>query len=330
MSDSGSDIFSYVNSSKKLPSDLLSQLYDPTSKPPSEMTDILNHINKSNNLTNIKKHSESAILNTLRARLKAGIPYTYAGNVLLAINAETLPSLYFNKAIRNKYKSDSDEQPPHIYSVSSSAYSKLMKTKESQVITLLGASGSGKTFNVIHLLDHLISVSSTDFLSQSLESDKKLFHILHEGIQALHIMGSSARKHNVESTSCAMITGLQFDKQFRAVGGQIKATLMDFSLPIAKKGRSYQLLHSLLGANKSTLQKCGLHGKISHKLFERENEISQDELENMEALDREIWERFMDCLNELGLDKNEISGFEDVLAVVIHLHDIYFINENSR
>ncbi|CAG9324330.1 unnamed protein product [Blepharisma stoltei] len=330
MSDTSSDIFTYVNTPKKLSShDVIQQVYCPNGRPLSEMSKMLNLIKESNNMTNLKKHSEASMLNSLRGRLKSGIPFTYAGNVLISVNSEAQPSLYFNKGIRSKYSQEIEELPPHIYSTSLSAYEKLKTTKENQVIAVLGESGSGKTFNVIHLVDHLVSVSSSDFLSQSLESDKKLFHILHEGMQALHIMGSSVRKHNLESTACAMITELKFDKQFKAVGGQIKATLMDFSLPIAKKGRSYQLLHSLLGASKSTLQKCGLHGNVIHKLFESPKQRPEQEDGTMEALDREIWERFMECLNELGIEKAEILGLEDVLAIVIHLHDIYFVENEA-
>jgi len=287
------------NSFQKDPLKLIQSIF--LNKVDRHSQEYITFLSNTHNLTQLQEHSEAQIIQTLTERISAGMPFTYAGSALIALISQIPPSAVFNREVFSRYCRDQTNLPPHIYKTSYEAYQNLVSTQENQVITLLGDSGSGKTFNSIHLLDHLITISSPN---------KELFNLLHNGIQALHIMSSVVKKHNLESTSAALITSVKFNDKFEAVGGEIQASLLDFSLPKAKKGRSYQLLHSVLTAEKPTLQRLGLSAA---RLSEPHSHA---------LLDRDVWLKFNSCLRVIGVPQKEIDNLMDVVAVVLHLFDI--------
>lgn len=272
-------------------------------------------------LVRVRDCSEMALVATLRSRLQLGIPFTKAGELLISVKSSLDPAVYFNSAVKAAYSSQVEDAtlPPHLYTSSFSAYQALQTSRQSQAIVLLGHSGSGKTFDLIHLLDHLVSLACKDSLSREVEADKTLFRLLHSGIQALHIMGSVMSEHNLESTTCGLVVEVKYDAQFRAVGGCIRAKLLDYSLPRPRNGRTYQVLHSLICANKQILQSLGLHSSVPFRIFQGSNQAK------LKVLDSESWLRFVDCLNQMSLTKNEHQGFFDLLACVIHLFDVPFV-----
>lgn len=289
-----------------------------------EANSLLQQLRLTDDLERVRDSSEMALVATLRSRLQLGIPFTKAGPLLISVKSPLDPGVYFNSAVKAAYSSDAENQslPPHLYTASVSAYQSLQASQQSQAIVLLGHSGSGKTFDLIHLLDHLISMACSDSLSREVEADKTLFRLLHSGIQALHILGSVMSEHNLESTTCGLVVEVKYDAQFRAVGGGIRARLLDSSLPRPRNGRTYQILHSLLCANKQILQGLGLHSSVPFRIFQG---CSQSKLK---VLDSESWLRFVDCLGQLSLSKSENQGFFDLLACVIHLFDIPFVGSN--
>lgn len=74
--------------------------------------------------------SEESCMAILRARLRSGIPYTFAGPLLLAFNSELTPTLYFNRHIAARYTRMA-ELPPHLYSTTLVAYNRLAQHRES-------------------------------------------------------------------------------------------------------------------------------------------------------------------------------------------------------
>ena len=295
-----------------------------TPHPPEGENSLLHQLRMTDDLEQVGDSSEMALVATLRSRLQLGIPFSKAGPLLISVKSSLDPAVYFNSAVKAAYSSEGEDQslPPHLYSASVSAYKSLQTTHQSQAIVLLGHSGSGKTFDLIHLLDHLVSIASSDSLSREVEADKTLFRLLHSGIQALHIMGSVMSEHNLESTTCGLVVEVKYDAQFRAIGGGIRAKLLDSSLPRPRNGRTYQVLHSLICANKQILQGLGLHSSVPFRIFQGSSQSK------LKVLDSESWLRFVDCLGQLSLSKGENQGLLDLLACVIHLFDIPFVGSN--
>ena len=162
----------------------------------------------------------------------------------------------FSAKTRNLY-TEAEYSKAHLYSISFKAHEKLKQTSQSQVISLLGYSGGGKTFAAIHLLDHLIHKSKCEFL----------FPLLHSSIQLIHVMGSVITNENMESTVCGLVVNLAYDENFTLSSAFIKAKLLDFTLPYSSSGKTYHVLHSLVNASKTQLSSLGLGLITNFKIF---------------------------------------------------------------
>ena len=280
----------------------------------------MRYLKNTSSLNELQEHSESGIIDGLNKRIGYGVPYAFIGKDLLSIRCDFPGFWYFNKRI----KADLLRNRPHPYGISLNTYLKMKETQENQVIAVVGASGTGKTFNAIHILDHLISISTEEYILEVTPSKFHLFEALHRSVQILHIMGSVMKKHNSESTSCAFDISVNFDREFRSVSGKIHASLLDVTLPTNKKGRTYQLLHSIMYSDKNTLKSLGIIPTLSYKIFQ-----GSKQTEDLKILDIEINQRFFECLNSIGVTTAEKKSFLELLSCVIHLYEIEFVSKKN-
>lgn len=278
------------------------------------------YLKSTNFLNDLEDHTETGILACLNKRIGYGIPYTFVGKDLVSIRCDYPGVWYFSQ----KIKTDLLKDRPHPYGLGLNAYLKLKETQENQVLTMVGASGTGKTFHAIHILDHILSLSTEEFILESTPVTSHLFDVMHRGMQLLHIMGSVIKKHNSESTSCAFDLSIHFDKEFRSVSGKIQSTLLDISLPSNKKGRTYQLLHSIIRSDKNTLKVLGICQGLNYKIFQ-----GMKQNDSLRILDIEVNQRFFENLNFIGVTNAEKKEFLELLSCVIHLYEIEFVKKNN-
>jgi myosin heavy subunit len=77
-------------------------------------------------------------------------------NVIQIIMIRSLSAkIVFQFHAKYKFKSRSDNAP-HIFAVADQAYQDMLHHKETQHILLAGETRSGKTTNMLHLLQHLL------------------------------------------------------------------------------------------------------------------------------------------------------------------------------
>ena len=88
---------------------------------------------------------EGAILYNLRHRFFRKMPYTYTGQICIAVNPYQWLNLYDNekKQIYSKGGRETDASP-HIYATSRDAYKKMRLNNLNQSILVSGESGAGK------------------------------------------------------------------------------------------------------------------------------------------------------------------------------------------
>lgn len=264
------------------------------------------------NLLFVSEHSEQHLLNCISNRLVYGHNYTYAGPILISISSDKALNDFSLKQ-RDSYSENSTNEP-HLYSVSSKALSRLKETKKSQVISLLGYSGAGKTFAAIHLLDHLIHDNPCE---------NGLFPMIHSGIQIIHVMGSINGQDNTESTVSGLITTLHYDSTYKIIGADIKAKLLDYALPSSDQGNTYHILHSLVTTSKTQLQALGLSSFPSFQIFNHKKP-------SQKILAKSIhnFERLVKNLNSLQFTRGEIQEIFEMLSCVILLFEIKFVGSS--
>ncbi|XP_025994439.1 neither inactivation nor afterpotential protein C isoform X2 [Solenopsis invicta] len=153
--------------------------------------------------------TEDIILNELRERLERGEYHTFIGDILLVLNPNEEHDIYGDHH-HAKYQSKSrSDNAPHIYSVADSAFQNVMLNEDSQHILLAGESNSGKTTNMLHLMEHLM------FLGKGLRDTGA---IVLRAIKIIHAFTNAATPLNANSTRCILQTQTTFGSTGKASG----------------------------------------------------------------------------------------------------------------
>ncbi|KAG5306058.1 NINAC protein, partial [Acromyrmex insinuator] len=153
--------------------------------------------------------TEDVILDELRDRLRRGEYHTFIGDILLILNPNEENDIYgVHHHAKYQCKSRSDNAP-HIYSVADSAFQDVMLNEELQHILLAGESNSGKTTNMLHLVEHLM------FLGKGLHDTGA--RVL-QAIKIIHAFTNAGTPLNADSTRCILQTQTTFGSTGKASG----------------------------------------------------------------------------------------------------------------
>ncbi|KAI6076230.1 Unconventional myosin-XVIIIb [Aix galericulata] len=101
--------------------------------------------------------NECSALNTLRQRLRAQLPYTYAGPSLLALGGGHNAASRAAKVLKGRR----DGMPPHLCSMAQRAYGALLAQRQDQAILPLGRSGAGRTACCQGALEYLVGTAGS-------------------------------------------------------------------------------------------------------------------------------------------------------------------------
>lgn len=115
-------------------------------------------------LCNLQTVTEESILEALRERFYKLKIYTYASNILIAINPKKLLPVYYNP----KYIKMYENQPlgklsPHIFAVADVTFRAMLNRQANQCIVITGESGSGKTESSSYLIHCLTALSQKTY-----------------------------------------------------------------------------------------------------------------------------------------------------------------------
>ncbi|KAM9791387.1 unconventional myosin-IXb isoform 4-T4 [Syngnathus typhle] len=129
----------------------------PAEKTPAEAYD---------DLCGLPAVTEDAVVEALRSRFLQRKIYTYASNILVALNPNKFLPVYYNP----KYVKLYENQPlgklsPHIFAMANLAYRSMLKCKADQCMVMSGESGSGKTESSSYLVHCLTALSQQTYCS---------------------------------------------------------------------------------------------------------------------------------------------------------------------
>ena len=99
-------------------------------------------------MTTLNYLHEAAILYNLRTRFLAAQPYTYTGDICIAVNPYQWLDLYTESTRKEYFIFGRTELPPHAYATSAAAFNGVQEGGPNQSILVSGESGAGKTETV--------------------------------------------------------------------------------------------------------------------------------------------------------------------------------------
>ena len=284
-------------------------------------------------LSELNTKSESELFEVISQMMQNKTFFKYCYSLLININPGpeyvydylNLKDWITNENIsinNNDINIKSKDNKPHLYTFMSYVYETMKKENKDQVISILGPLGSGKTFNIIHIMEYFATLYS--YPNYNFDN----FEIIHKSIQFIHILGSIFRENNLESSSCGLLLNLGFNNNNLICSFDIEAQILDYTLPFNEKGRTFSIFHALIsGANEDLRRKCKLT-VIDDNLFNikksKKNMFyrNEKEKEKFKLNDLEIWNRFYSLLKYFHFTKNEMLDIINSFSFILNINEL--------
>ena len=299
-------------------------------------------INIIDDLSELKTKSQSELFDIISQMMKNKTFFKYCYSLLININPgpEYVYDYLNLKEWLNEQnhipteksensKNKKEEKKPHLYSFMKYVYDTMLIENKNQVVSILGPLGSGKTFNLIHIMEYFTTLYSPEVYA--LDN----FDLVHKSIQFIHILSSTFREYNLESSSCGLLLSLGFNEKNMICNFNIDAQILDFTLPFNENGRTFSILYALIrGANDNLKRKCKIPVNIDN-LFNLQTRkknyfVSDKKKEKLELNDLEIFNRFYSLLKYFKFTQGEIIDIINCLAFILNLNDLMIVHKNGE
>uniref|UniRef100_A0A8C2CT99 Myosin IXb n=1 Tax=Cyprinus carpio TaxID=7962 RepID=A0A8C2CT99_CYPCA len=116
-------------------------------------------------LCNLPELTEESILGTLRHRFHKRKIYTFARNILIAVNPFKFLPIYNPRYVKMYENQTLGKLEPHVFAIADAAFHKMLNKKVNQCIVISGESGSGKTKSANFLIHCLTALSQKGYSS---------------------------------------------------------------------------------------------------------------------------------------------------------------------
>ena len=275
-----------------------------------------------NDLSELNTRTESELLKILNQMVKTKNFFKYCSSLLININpGPNYIKDYLNLQTWLQSTSSKNESTwqPHLYSFMYFVYKTMIKEQRDQVVNLLGPIGSGKTFNIVHIIEYFCCMVGPN------KYQVEIFDTIHKSIQLVHMMGSIYRENNIESTSCGMLLKLGFDDNNLISSFDLEAKILDYTLPFSENGRSFSILHAFMtGAKLDLKRKFGIPEKEHSLNFFRKfaNNFTESTKQRFKLNDLEIWNRFHSLMKFFQFSKEEVIDVLSLISYILNLNEL--------
>jgi myosin-5 len=200
-------------------------------------------------MTTLNYLHEAAILYNVRTRFLAQCPYTYTGDIVIAVNPYQWLPLYTDELHHKYLSTPKEELPPHAYATSVNAYKRMWDLHENQSILVSGESGAGKTETTKILMGHVAAIStrSTSLSAEASMGDDTTIQSIIKANPLLESFGNAKTTRNDNSSRFGKFTVMQFNEAGLLVGAQSRTYLLEKSRILAQSEgeRDYHVFYQV-------------------------------------------------------------------------------------
>lgn len=268
-------------------------------------------------MTQLDDLHEASLLWNLRLRYDAGVIYTYAGSILVAVNPyKMFPDSYGIEMAKKYSGKPLGVLPPHLFAIGAAAHAALPTP---QVVVISGESGSGKTESTKLVMQYLAAVVPGGGSASAVITEQIL-----EAAPLLEAFGNARTARNDNSSRFGKYLEVYF-KSGAIIGAKITQYLLEKSRIVtqAPGERNYHVFYELLGGLSETER--AKYGLLDADKYFYLNQGGSDC-----APGRVDWGSLQGAMQVLGVTENEREGIVRVLAAVLHLGNVYFHRRQLR
>ncbi|CAO3572882.1 unnamed protein product [Mortierella alpina] len=226
--------------------------------------------------------------------------------------------------------------PPHAIELATSAYLHMRRTGQDQSIITSGQSGSGKTEGARQVIRQLLALSSAPKKESRVQNQIQAAGII------LEAFGHAKTSLNDNASRVGRFTELQFNERGRLLG----AKMLDYFLEKKRISQSaskpdernfhifYQLLAGATAEEKTHLRLTEAGGSGATGSSSGFNYLSSASLNRNRTLrgidDEAEFSNLKTALKVLGFQKKQVAQIFQLLAAVLHLGNLTFMEDTTH
>ncbi|CAM5072228.1 unnamed protein product [Eretmochelys imbricata] len=267
---------------------------------------------------------EPAVLYNLKERYAAWMIYTYSGLFCVTVNPYKWLPVYNAEVVAAYRGKKRSEAPPHIFSISDSAYQNMLTDRENQSILITGESGAGKTVNTKRVIQYFASIAAiSDRKKEGTSANKgTLEDQIIQANPALEAFGNAKTLRNDNSSRFGKFIRIHFGATGKLASADIETYLLEKSRVIfqLKAERNYHIFYQILSNQKPELLDMML---ITNNPYDY-SFVSQGEVTVASIDDSEELMATDSAFDVLGFTPEEKVGVYKLTGAIMHYGNMKF------
>ncbi|XP_051554437.1 unconventional myosin-IXb isoform X4 [Myxocyprinus asiaticus] len=266
-------------------------------------------------LCNLPELTEDNILETLRYRFHKQKIYTYASNILIAVNPFKFLPIYNPKYVKMYENRTLGKLEPHVFAIADAAFHTMLNKRVNQCIVISGESGSGKTQSTNFLIHCLTALSQKGYTSGVERT------ILGAG-PVLEAFGNAKTAYNNNSSRFGKFIQVNYLESGVVRGAVVEKYLLEKCRLVSrgKTERNYHVFYYLLiGASEEERDEFKLLLPEDFHYLKQENPFLEDQAEMKHEFKR--LHQAMEMVGFLPPTKKQIFS---VLSAILYLGNVTY------
>uniref|UniRef100_A0A8C1R2L0 Myosin IXb n=1 Tax=Cyprinus carpio TaxID=7962 RepID=A0A8C1R2L0_CYPCA len=266
-------------------------------------------------LCNLPELTEESILGTLRHRFHKQKIYTFARNILIAVNPFKFLPIYNPRYVKMYENQTLGKLEPHVFAIADAAFHTMLNKKVNQCIVISGESGSGKTQSANFLIHCLTALSQKGY-SSGVERT-----ILGAG-PVLEAFGNAKTAYNNNSSRFGKFVQVNYLESGVVRGAVVEKYLLEKCRLVSrgKTERNYHVFYYLLiGASEEEKDEFKLLCPEKYHYLREEIPILEDQAEMKHEFRR--LHQAMEMVGFLPPTKKQIFS---VLSAILYLGNVTY------
>ncbi|TFJ97332.1 Complement C1q subcomponent subunit A [Platysternon megacephalum] len=268
---------------------------------------------------------EPAVLYNLKERYAAWMIYTYSGLFCVTVNPYKWLPVYNAEVVAAYRGKKRSEAPPHIFSISDSAYQNMLTDRENQSILITGESGAGKTVNTKRVIQYFASIAAISDRKKDGTSANKgtLEDQIIQANPALEAFGNAKTLRNDNSSRFGKFIRIHFGATGKLASADIETYLLEKSRVICqlKAERNYHIFYQILSNQKPELLADTM--LITNNPYDY-SFVSQGEVTVASIDDSEELMATDSAFDVLGFTPEEKVGVYKLTGAIMHFGNMKF------
>ncbi|KAL6489692.1 hypothetical protein MHYP_G00000370 [Metynnis hypsauchen] len=268
-----------------------------------------------NDLCSLPVLTEKNILEALRRRFLKNQIYTYANNILIAVNPFKFLPIYNPKYVEMYENHTLGRLDPHVFAIADAAFRAMLNKRLNQCIVISGESGSGKTQSTNFLI-HCLTAFSRKGCTSGVERT-----ILGAG-PVLEAFGNAKTTYNNNSSRFGKFIQVNFLEGGIVRGATIEKYLLEKCRLVSRKSseRNYHVFYYLLvGASEEEREEFKLREPEDYHYLKQDNPHLEDQAEIQYEFKR--LHQAMEMVGFLPATKKQIFS---VLSAILYLGNLTY------